>query len=461
MKCALFALMALAASTFLACGSGNASFSTGGKNPTIHNEWTWVGGANTVNPSATYGTQGTAAAGNVPSGRALSMGGVDGSGTLWLFGGTQAPTQSADILLNDLWKYSSGEWTWVGGSNTPNQLGIYGVKGQPASGNIPGARSGGVSWIDKSGNLWIFGGVGYDSEDGTHYLNDLWEYSNGQWEWMSGSNIGDAVGIYGTQGQPAPANVPGARQLATAWVDNNGNFWLFGGSGVDSTGASDYLNDFWEYSNGQWTWVSGSPVVDQPGSYGTKGAAGTTNVPGSRIEAVSWADASGNLWLFGGSPGPDGHFGIYNDLWKFSNGEWTWIGGSNAIDQIGVYGSEGTASPNNTPGARVSGSTWVDAAGNLWLFGGDGDDSTGDVGQLNDLWKYSGGQWTWVDGANVTGEVGTYGTMGTAATSNIPGARDWSFGWIDSDGNFWLFGGNGYAASPTLGYLNDVWEYQP
>jgi hypothetical protein len=32
---------------------------------------------------------------------------------------------------------------------------------------------------------------------------------------------------------------------------------------------------------------------------------------------------------------------------------------------------------------------------------------------------------------------------------------------IDSSGNFWLFGGNGLDASGTLGYLNDVWEYQP
>jgi len=39
-----------------------------------------------------------------------------------------------------------------------------------------------------------------------------------------------------------------------------GNLWLFGGSGYISSGPSGgLLNDLWEYSNGQWTWMSGFP----------------------------------------------------------------------------------------------------------------------------------------------------------------------------------------------------------
>ena len=33
-------------------------------------------------------------------------------------------------------------------------------------------------------------------------------------------------------------------------------------------------------------------------------------------------------------------------------------------------------------------STWIDSSGNLWLFGGYGYDSTGQLGYLNDLWQY-------------------------------------------------------------------------
>ena len=55
------------------------------------------------------------------------------------------------------------------------------------------------------------------------------------------------------------------------WTDAAGNFWLFGGNGYDSAGTSGYLNDLWKYSAGQWTWMGGSNVVNQQGTYGTQG----------------------------------------------------------------------------------------------------------------------------------------------------------------------------------------------
>ena len=48
----------------------------------------------------------------------------------------------------------------------------------------------------------------------------------------------------------------------------------------------------------------------------------------------------------------------------------------------------------------------------------------GHTGYLNDLWKYSAGEWTWMSGSNVVNQEGTYGTQGTAAAGNIPGARE-------------------------------------
>ncbi len=49
-------------------------------------------------------------------------------------------------------------------------------KGQGASNNTPGARSNSVSWTDTSGNLWLFGGYGYDANVTLGLLNDLWEF---------------------------------------------------------------------------------------------------------------------------------------------------------------------------------------------------------------------------------------------------------------------------------------------
>ena len=66
---------------------------------------------------------------------------------------------------------------------------------------------------------------------------------------------GNQQSVYGTEGKPAAANVPGARYLLACWTDAAGNFWLFGGYGADSTGSRNWLNDMWEYSAGQWAWV--------------------------------------------------------------------------------------------------------------------------------------------------------------------------------------------------------------
>ncbi len=32
---------------------------------------------------------------------------------------------------------------------------------------------------------------------------------------------------------------------------------------------------------------------------------------------------------------------------------WTWISGSSSVNQPGVYGTQGTATPSNVPGART------------------------------------------------------------------------------------------------------------
>jgi hypothetical protein len=79
------------------------------------------------------------------------------------------------ISTSTTWKYSDGEWTWMGGSNLHGQQGTYGTLGVPAAGNIPGSRGQAVSWIDSSGNFWLFGGYGL-TDGAVGDLNDLWMY---------------------------------------------------------------------------------------------------------------------------------------------------------------------------------------------------------------------------------------------------------------------------------------------
>jgi N-acetylneuraminic acid mutarotase len=353
-------------------------------------QWTWMGGPNTINQAGTYGTLGTASASNIPGARAGSIRWIDSSGDVWLFGGRGYDSAGALGDLNDLWKYSNGEWIWMGGSNLANQKGVYGTLGTPSTNNIPGGRRKSVAWVDSQGSMWLFGGFGFDSAGSVdQVLNDLWKYSNGQWTWIGGSNLANQKGVYGSLGTSSAANIPGGRGGAVAWTDSSANVWLFGGFGHDSAGASSELNDLWRYSNGEWTWMGGSNVVNQLGEYGTPGMPSPNNIPGARAFVAAWTDISGNLWLFGGA-GYDavGHFGNLNDLWRYSNGEWTWMGGSDLADSIGFYGVQGTANPTNFPGSRVGAVALIDAQGNLWLFGGGGYDATGTQGDLNDVWRY-------------------------------------------------------------------------
>lgn len=451
---------------------------------TAANEWTWAGGSSIANQAGVYGTQGISAPSNTPGARSGAVGWTDASGNLWLFGGA-GPTVGGGCAIthalcwagtneyfNDLWKFDGEEWTWVSGSKSTDQPGVYGTMRQAGSGNVPGARYGAVSWTDGQGNLWLFGGTGYDSAGNVGPLNDLWEYSNGEWIWTGGSKLIDQPGTYGTQGKPAVANFPGARSGAVGFADSAGNFWLFGGQGCDSTSdCGGALNDLWEYSGGQWTWVKGANVSypAQPGIYGTEGTPAPGNLPGARYSATGWIDPSDTLWVFGGV----GYNTLYNnvawlnDLMKFSGSQWTWMSGyDNLIDQYGTYGVEGTPAPGNVPGSRNSAASWTDASGNLWLFGGSGfgaaSSSAGSY--LNDLWKFSAGQWIWESGSSIAGQPGIYGTLGVPSANTIAGARYGAVTWTDANGNLWLFGGTGLDSTTVGGDggdLNDLWVFHP
>jgi hypothetical protein len=427
------------------------------------NEWTWVNGASISNQQGIYGSQGTSAPGNVPGARSYAVSWTDSAGNFWLFGGLGRDSTAAFGELNDLWKYSAGQWTWMGGSNMTYQIGSYGSQGVSAPSNVPGARSLATSWTDTAGSFWLFGGFASSSTAPLGQLNDLWKYSAGQWTWIGGSNTTNQSGTYGAQGTAAPTNVPGAREAAIAWTDTSGNFWLFGGVGPVPPAR---LNDLWKYSPsaGQWTWIAGSNISNQTGTYGTLGIPDAANSPGARSGSIRWTDAAGNFWLFGGtgydSLGP----GLLNDLWKYTigTGEWTWMGGSNVGNQSGTYGTLGVRAATNVPGARSGGIGWVDASGNFWLFGGGGYDSMGTLNFLNDLWKYSAGQWTWMGGSNIAYQSGSYGTEGVTAGSNVPGARGGAIPWRDATGSLWLFGGDDHdLIAPTIDDLNDLWKYQP
>jgi len=391
----------------------------------------------------------------------------------------------------------SNEWTWWGGQDQINQVGVYGTLGHPAAGNWPGVRQESAGWEDKSGNLWLFGGVGEDSVGNGGFLNDLWEYSPSthEWTWVGGADkltelaaegeeLFGAVGTYGSLQQPASGNVPSGRNSMASWVDGEGRFWLFGGDAISVINTSpqpvngfndSFLNDLWMYdpSTGLWAWIAGSNEITQtdpeggvivPGIYGTLGSPAKGNTPGGRMEAVTWTDKSGKLWLFGGwGFDSTGNNGPLNDLWMFdpTTVEWAWMGGSstsgpNATGVEGVYGTQGVPSTGNIPSSTYNAVAWSDGSGNLCLFGGVGlDKEYGSSGSLDDLWEYNSttNEWTWAYGAPMADTTPQFGTLGVLAPypETDPGGTTSSSVWTDSSGNIWLYGGSG----------GTMWRFKP
>ncbi len=324
-----------------------------------------------------FGTLGTAAPGNLPPPRSDAAIWRDLDGNFWLFGGYfifwvgEYEQGDAYGYLNDLWRYSpsTGEWTWMGGSQNLNDPGAYGTLGTPSSAGYPSGRSGAAAWIDSKGNFWLFGGGGQFPNNGPGFAaDDLWEYqpSTGNWTWVSGSDPSNPPAT-------PPAGIPAAQSDAATWTDAGGNFWLFG-------------NGFWELSPSTAVWTEIS--LDGQAGYGTLGVPG--GVPEPRASAYTWTDASGNFWLFGGGQSNDaGSIDSLNDLWRYtpSDGLWTWMGGSQSQNTSGVYGPLGVSGSGYNPGARYDGTSWTDPSGNFWLFGGVLDVTAG--GYWNDVWMFT------------------------------------------------------------------------
>lgn len=71
--------------------------------------------------------------------------------------------KSLTVHLNDMWIFNltSAWWSWINGSDTINQVGIYGIRGEASASNRPGTRHGHSMVIHPSGQaLFLFGGEG-------------------------------------------------------------------------------------------------------------------------------------------------------------------------------------------------------------------------------------------------------------------------------------------------------------
>ena len=355
-----------------------------------------------------------------------------------------------------------GTWLWVNGSDTVRSLPVYGIKGIADVNNSPGALSEAATWIDKNGNLWLYGGV-YETRtpipdgsisQGFINLNDLWKYNtqNNTWTWMNGPGVGNLNGSYGIKGTEAANNFPPpVLNGYSCWTDKDENFWLY----TDHT--------LWRYRirTNQWTWINGdNDVHNWRPVYGNLSVPSATNTPGGRFaESVGWVDNKGDLWLYGGLGGtPASDF--YSDIWRYNiaSNQWTWMGGPQGFGTLGNYGELGIERPTNIPPPRYEFSCWTDWGNNFYIYGGTSNLSA----HYNDVWRYNSetNLWTWVGGDSTITSPGRYGQYCEEGISNEPQNRIFGMTAATSARCLefsYLFGGTNQFPSRTG--INDLWAF--
>lgn len=351
------------------------------------------------------------------------------------------------LFSRGIWKYHSNlnKWEYIQGLEDRDfnfHLNpIHNTKGIESENNYPSVRYGSVSWADTNGNLWMFGGKNTYSVN--TYYNDLWKFNitTKNWVWVNGDSVPSQNGVYGTQGIISTTNKPGSRTDSKTWVDNLGNFWLFGGIGFDASSSSTgNLNDMWKYdiSLNQWVWVKGSNMMNQPEISAGLGISNTTNTPSFSASSCSWTDSSNNFWLYS-----------YGAMWKFNTSTNNWVKLTNQSTLN--YGIVGITNITNNPGILYGGATWVDTDGNLLHYN-------------VSFWKFnvSSNLWTWIGGKktntfDTSYKYGNYGVFNIPSTTNIPGLRTNTASWKDNTGNLYLYGGSGWDED-SEGKMSDVWK---
>jgi hypothetical protein len=221
---------------------------------------------------------------------------------------------------------------------------------------------------------------------------------------------------------------------------NDTTVLIYGGQGCDDTECNSLpLNDLWEYNRvtDTWTFLKGSVTGRSTGYYGELDVPSPLNQPRARTGVtVYWTEKSTNsIYIFGGGTASS----WYNDLWRFSEGMWTWIGGSNTTNDFGYDGGREVEDPLNRPQSRQAAGACLDRHNQLWLFGG-----RTHIYASAELWTYRNSSWLWISGSKGN-QQGIYPPKGIPASYALPESRIHCQMACDPNSDtLWIFGGFGY-----------------
>ncbi|MCU0434570.1 MAG: gliding motility-associated C-terminal domain-containing protein [Bacteroidia bacterium] len=426
--------------------------------------WTWMKGTGGVNPTPVFGVMGVPDNLNNPPGLYEAAEWTDLNGNFWVFGGVDFTTSDIHSVL---WRFDpvTLEWTWMKGPSATNQVGVYGTQGVPSPLNYPGSRSYAmVTWVDAAGDLWMYGGSGFDITGVYGSLDELWRYNiaTNEWTWMKGSGLCNQPGIYGTLQVPSPlSNPPGLVETACGWTDAAGDLWMFGGLQIPTIDMNDVM---WRYNiaTNTWTWMSGQNAPQVAPNYGTLQVPAASNTPGSRQVYAHWEDLQGNFWLFGGMDSPV-LLNCYADMWMYNPNtlQWTWMAGTSAVNGLSTFTNQ--CVPGGHPQAVFENRVyWRDECGRFWSMSGANNDFTlGYNPTFSTLWCFDPNtlQFTWVGGPLAPEIPAVFGTQGVPSPSNHPHSLIGPQSFVSQNGDLWLAGGCQISGG-LFNAVNTVWRYQ-
>jgi hypothetical protein len=289
-----------------------------------------------------------------------------------MFGGHRETLKSANPIqntynvyrLNDLWRYNVPLQKWQliqadtatlqsdagpSGYSFYGSPGTYGTKGEASASNRPGSREGATAWTDSNGNFWMFGGEGlgktlYPGNSSVGLLSDLWKYvpATGKWTWVNGLDGLYQEGVFSDPGALSYWNSPASRKSSVGWAFDK-RLYMYGGRTWNES-----RNAIWVYdiNSNTWAWTSNSATPIVFSTYGIKNVASAANFPGFRLNAMTWTDTDGSLWLYGGEGFAQWGYGNLDDMWKLN------------LEDISIGGPGGPVVPGDLP--ELNG-TWASA----------------------------------------------------------------------------------------------------
>ncbi len=405
-------------------------------------------------------------------------------------------------VLHSRAEFVVSDWTLLMGDNVGNQVtevtaGLDSGDDHKTTHSHPGSRESAVSWMDQSGQAWMFGGVGFDKSlsGGVHVLDELWKFNLVQQEWSlisvkgqnkrtlpspGGRHSAAACGVHnlvfvtfgGENGfgkvsnelwmfdiqnlnwlQLESASGPVARKQMAYWCMHDAII-IFGGIAEDNV----ILDDMWRFSllNFKWTEIHLSKTPDTPpgrsgslphGHSGSLPHGGSGSLPHGRSGPLCWKSSDNQLYMFSGKTiekEEHGHKTYFlPDMWVF-----------NTTDKFWYLITNGAKSNDDIPQPRIDGICWNDK-GSLWLYGGQTCDSQSKICSiLSDLWIFSldTQQWTRANTASISYTSSCHGRN----IKNSPGRRYGSTAW-SHQGIKLLFGGLGIDQRNRTSYLDDLW----